>query len=286
MNFNLIKKLAKAIYRKLKNFDIVSRVLPSQKTINRWRIYYRKVVGLPILFYILHPNILHKGILFGPFAGTRLHTKTLWCNAPNFFLGTYEKEIQNILVDLSKFANNIQNIWIIGAAEGYYVCALGRMYKQTKIIAYESSIESQNLLAQNVALNKLSERVTILGKCSYNEFYFQVNQTKPDFILCDIEGYENILFSKEILSLLTNTILIIETHPPYSLFAKTSELEKNHKVLLIEPKERTLSDYPGFKWVPTSKKLEWISERRPFSTPWIVAFPKQLDFCEKSEYFQ
>jgi hypothetical protein len=203
--------------------------------------------------------------------------KTSWCWAPYFFLGTYEKELQFIWEDLVKRKIILKEILIIGAAEGYYVCGLGRNYRNSRITAFEISEQSRKILQINIDSNHLSDRVKILSACTHLTLYLQLQDNPPDFLLCDIEGYENSLFTEEILSMLVNTILLIEIHPAYELLMKLPYLEKTHTVIQINPEIRTLKDYTLTDFAPASKRLEWMNEKRPFFTPWILAFPKSLE---------
>ncbi|MTJ07925.1 hypothetical protein [Anabaena sp. UHCC 0204] len=270
---SMLVNLVRSHFRTLKKINYISWILPSEKFINDLRNYYRQIVSFPFLFYVLHPNCFYKGVLAGSFIGTRFSPKTSWNFAPYFFLGTYEKELEGFWNYLTKANNKLKNIVIIGAAEGYYVCGLGRICQESSIIAYESSDESRRILELNLRINNLSERVTVLGNCDYPEFYSQLKAESPDFILCDIEGYENTLFTEQILQLLVNTILLIEVHPSYELLTKIPQIENTHKVFKIEPETRTLEDYTVFDLASKAKKYEWMNERRPFSTPWILALP-------------
>jgi len=270
----------KSIYDKLKKVAFLSPLLPSKDVIKKLRHRYRSFISFPFFFYILHPLVLSKGVLFGTFIGTRLQAKTSWCVAPYFFLGTYEKELQSIWSELLQFKSQEWVIWVIGASEGYYACGLGRIFQKSEIFAYETLENSRQILANNININELSERVTILGSCEHGEFSSKLKHEQPNFILCDIEGYEDTLFSLENISLLENTILVIETHPPYGLLKLIPNLQKTHRVLRIEPQARTLQDYQGFPWLPNSKKYRWLNENRPFPTPWIFAVPKNLELSK------
>ncbi len=222
---------------------------------------------------MLHGSVFYKGILAGSFKGTYVSPKTSWCFAPYFFLGTYEKELHFLWDYLSAKAVNLNEIYVIGAAEGYYVCGLGRKYSSSRITAFESTEESRKILKINVKANRLSERVTILGACT-DKILMEILQDKiPDFLLCDIEGYENLLFTENILDRLKNTVFLIETHPPYDLLRKISFLQKTHNVIQVDPMPRVIKDYTLNGFAPPNKKLDWMNERRPFPTPWIVAFP-------------
>ncbi len=224
------------------------------------------------LFYFFHPWALGRGIVAGPFKGTKMALRTSWNTPICLFVGSYEKELHATWNILSK--KPIKTAWVIGAAEGYYACGIAKKWN-AKVLAYEACDNSRIILARNVELNGMQSNVQILGKCEPDDFAVQLKEAAPDLIVCDIEGGEDGMFSTEILSRLARTILIIETHPPYGLLPQMKALSMSHDVEIINPIERQVSDYPFPDLISRKTKLQWLQEGRPFATPWIVAFPKK-----------
>jgi hypothetical protein len=237
----------------------------------------RRIRRLPLLLYLAHPRALFGGVHAGPFAGTAISAITSWNNPVHFFAGTYERELHHLWVDLHPPPS--VPIWVIGAAEGYYVCGLARCWN-ANVRAYEACEHSRKILERNVRLNSLQASTLILGKCDANEFAVQLRRDAPYLILCDIEGDEDRLFPEHLFSLLARTILVIETHPPYRLLAGIETLSKTHIVQVIKPVARDVSDYPLRDWVPKKIRLQWLQENRPFATPWVVAIPKAMNILE------
>jgi len=233
---------------------------------NRIRHFFRA----PWLFFLAHPCALGRGIVAGPFRGTRMSLKTSWNTPLCLLIGAYEKELHPIWNALNPA--QVSTAWVIGAAEGYYACGVARKWN-ARVSAYEASEISREVLRKNIGLNGVSEKVKVLGKCEPAEFESNLKLQPPNLILCDIEGGEDFLFTEKILGLLSKTILIVELHPPYGLRSRIKSLLPTHEVQIIEPVQRTLADYPYQDWIPEETKLNWLNEGRPFSTPWLIAFP-------------
>jgi hypothetical protein len=232
---------------------------------------FRLLLGSPFLFYLAHPWALGRGIVEGPFKDTRMSLRTSW-NAPIcLFVGAYEKELHPIWDNINP--QRISTVWVIGAAEGYYACGFAKKWG-VKVLAYETSDISRAVLLKNIKLNGVEENVEIFGKCEPADFKAGLERQAPDLILCDIEGGEDVLFSDEILGLLGKTKLVVELHPPYGLRERVKSLMRTHEVQIIDPVQRTLADYPYDDWIPPEIKLKWLNEGWPFSTPWLIAFPR------------
>jgi len=240
-------------------------------TLIRLKRIVQRFARWPLLFYLAHPRVFVGGVLAGPFKGMSMSVVTTWNNPVHFFAGSYELELHRIWNTLRPLHN--VSIWVIGAAEGYYVCGFAKFWNAS-VTAYEACERSRRVLTANVRLNGLQDRTHILGRCDAQEFSLQLQQGAPYLILCDIEGEENSLFLEDLLAVLSKTILIVETHPPYTIFSRLEALSATHYVQIINPAERNISDYPFEDWIPHNVRLRWLDERRPFPTPWLVALPK------------
>ena len=230
-----------------------------------------RITSGPLLFYMAHPWALGRGIVAGPFKGTRMTLRTTWNNPIYLFVGSYERELHWIWNELPPAKNKV--VWVIGAAEGYYACGIAKKWN-TRVTAYEASHDSRSVLAENILLNGLEEKVEVLGRCENAEFAARIKCQAPDLLLCDIEGSEDDIFSDDLLSSLTQTTLVIEMHPPYGSRSMVESLANTHDVRIVNPVARCVADYPYRDWIPNPIKLAWLNERRPFPTPWLVALPR------------
>jgi len=219
-----------------------------------------------------HPRALGRGVIAGPFKGTCMTKTTSWNNPVLLFIGSYERELHGIWNDIDATQDMV--VWVIGAAEGYYACGMANKWK-AKVTAYEASDESRGILATNIRLNGLQDKVRVLGKCKASDFAVKIRSKAPDLLLCDIEGGEDDIFSDDVLRWLDKTTLVIEMHPPYKSRSMTKTLGTTHDVQVINPVARSVADYPYRDWIPKTIKLGWLDERRPFPTPWLIASPKR-----------
>lgn len=91
----------------------------------------------------------------GPLAGMTLAFK----DAPAEWSGLHEPVLQDFLLELISPGDVVYDI---GAHLGYYVLLAGRALKGNgTVVAYEPEAESYSLLERNVALNGLTELVTL-----------------------------------------------------------------------------------------------------------------------------
>ena len=124
--------------------------------------------------------------------------------------GTYESELTDVFLKLEN--NNYSCIIDVGCAEGFYAVGLAQRFKDAKIYAFDISQTAQQLCNEMAILNNVSDRVEIRKECTQGNIIALV-QAKRSLLICDCEGYERYLFTKEIISSLKNSDLIIELHP-------------------------------------------------------------------------
>jgi len=218
----------------------------------------------------------------GLFAGMCWGTRAVGSELTPKLLGTYEKELAEIIKHLPVFDLAID----IGAAEGWY--AVGLLYRQTarRVVAFELTEHGQEACRDNARRNAVVERLEVRGKCSVEDLRDLLGAiASPGFrvlIVSDCEGHENELFAADVLRLCRGAHLIIETHESQApgVHARLArELESSHTVTQIKPVRRSRADVIVFGeampwWLRLSVLRRFLLlERRGSGNLWLYAAP-------------
>jgi precorrin-6B methylase 2 len=159
-------------------------------------------------------------------------------------IGSYEKELSPIFQALRN--RNIEVIFDIGAAEGYYAVGFARMLPQCQVVAFEATQQGRDLLAEMARKNHVENRVEIHGKCTPEQFEELIASRKPDFVLMDVEGAEKDLITPRSAQLLSQTELVVELHPGEVRNIENhvrSATSRTHDSDFCECKARTYEDF-------------------------------------------
>ena len=211
----------------------------------------------------------------GPFKGMRYPAAESYGSMllPKL-LGSYESELHPALEAL--FANDYTAIVDIGCAEGYYAVGLGLRFPGANIYAFDTSPKARQMCAEMAALNGLGSRIHIGSLCDA-ETLRSIPLGDKALIISDCEGYENVLFSREIAGFLADHDLIIEAHDFIDIeispnlrriffethhitsISSTDDIEKAHSYQFGE-----LDHYT------TSERCTILGERRPGIMKWLV----------------
>lgn len=169
----------------------------------------------------------------GPFTGMIYpHESALvrWC-VPKL-LGTYEQELHSFL---SKFSRQKYDcILDIGSAEGYYACGLARIFR-VPVYAYDPEPYERRfsaLMAQQNGVGHLVHMANLFTQDDMKRFASQ-----RALVVCDCEGFEEMLFTSDTLAFTQNWDLMIELHG--SADAILPELGWPHTLTLINLEHRT-----------------------------------------------
>jgi hypothetical protein len=107
-----------------------------------------------------------------------------------------------------------------------------------------------------------------------------LNPELPTLIICDTEGYEDILLRPEVVPSLRKAWMLIETHDfiVSGVFKKIIErFSATHATVTINSAPRSLSDSPRMapfaKLIPRSILLTAVSEGRHPGQPWLWLMP-------------
>ena len=146
----------------------------------------------------------------GPFQGMVYGEHSFGsCYIPKV-LGIYERECYPAVEWAS--AQKPAIIVDIGAAEGYYAIGLCLRNPQARVIAFEMEETGRKLLSEAVARNGCQDRVKIRGACEPAGLAEALGDASPALVVCDCEGYENVVLDPEAVPALRRAMILVELH--------------------------------------------------------------------------
>jgi len=139
-------------------------------------------------------------------------------------LGTWERQIQDIIVELGPFDLFVD----IGAADGIYPVALLKSGLAKQAIAFESRPQARDSIRALARANSVSVEVQgTFDRDSLNELLEQLSSPGKKLLLVDVEGAETNILSVEAIEALAacpGMHLIVEMHPHLSGDSESQEL--------------------------------------------------------------
>jgi len=189
-------------------------------------------------------------------------------------LGSYESELHPALEAL--FGNDYTAIVDIGCAEGYYAVGLGLRFPRAGVYAFDTSPKARQMCAEMAALNGLGSRVHTGSLCDAQTLRSLPLGDKA-LIISDCEGYENVLFDRELAAFLAHHDLIVEAHDFIDIeispnlrrvfaqshdvdtISSTDDIEKAHAYQFAELDRYTIGE-----------RFTILGERRPGIMKWLV----------------
>lgn len=257
------------IYKRLKKISVLNRI--SQK--------------LRLRNLALHILQWRGKVLDGPFRGLQItiHRKWVWIPTSSEHLvwmpmiqGTFEKELHQTLENILCSESPIQTVFEIGAHMGYYAVGLALRLPHAQVIAWEASKEIQGCLYNTIHANGVGDRVHVHGTCTPESLSDAADKKPPDLVICDIDGPEGELFTRDIIRKMAQTIFIVETHGTSVVEKLEANFSQTHAIQKILPVLRNLKDWnlPSIIVCSDAMKQVAMSEWRTNKTPWIIAVPK------------
>lgn len=218
----------------------------------------------------------------GPFAGMKYIQGAVGSAYVPKLLGIYERELNSRIEQAC--ALNFPLIVDIGAAEGYYAVGLARRNPNARIIAFEMEQKGQDALKKMALLNDVASRVEIRGKCELADLQEALRSAERSLIICDVEGYEEVLLDPDAIPELCRTHLLVEMHDfiyPGVSDRIAERFRETHKAHRIWQETRSRSDLPyrtfGTAILPRSY-LRWaVSEWRPVQMSWLWMEPHSVN---------
>jgi hypothetical protein len=224
-------------------------------------------------------KIFHSTVAYGPFRGLKLTENPWWSFADRApaFLGLYEREV---LTALQNVPPTYRTFVDLGAADGYYGVGvlINNMFDRS--YCFEISEEGQKAIRQNAALNRVSDRIVVMGIADKG-FYKQLS---PDelgqaVVLIDIEGAEFDLMDSTVFKALKDSIVIIEIHDWFFSdgAAKLQSLKNaaaaTHALTPMTMESRDLSKFEELKNFHDTDRWLICSEGRKRLMTWLRLDP-------------
>lgn len=216
-----------------------------------------------------------------PFEGMRyVDVSQGSCYIPKL-LGIYERELHAVVEELIGYAP--QTVIDLGAAEGYYAVGVARRLPDARVIAFEMEERGRTALAAMAALNGVADRVEVRGKCEAADLRAVLTNSRKATVICDVEGYEDVLLDPGSVPALADTRILVELHDfigPGLCERLTERFTPTHSVERIWQADRNTSEFPwttlGTRLV-LKEYLVWaVNEWRPVRMSWLSMVPKDL----------
>ena len=194
-------------------------------------------------------------------------------------LGTYERELHPVLERICR--EPYKGIVNIGCAEGYYAVGLALRIPGAKVYAFDLNPEALALCREMAALNGVEQRVITGSFCDGSELK-RVPFGGKGLIVCDCEGYEKQLFTREIVDFLAGHDVLVELHDGVDITISNyiqQAFEPTHNIELIESlddikKAKTYS-YPELEPYDLAARKRLVGEGRPHIMEWLFIQSRQ-----------
>lgn len=236
------------------------------------RVLHTRVARDSVLAQTLSPDLV---VLNGPFAGLRyLNPEAAGSSLINKLLGSYEQELHPVFERIKEM--NYDTIIDIGAAEGYYAIGLALRYPKAKVIAFEASAAARQICSEMARFNGCENRIEIRGTCSPVALR-NIEITGRALIICDCEGYEDILFDEQSRSWFARHDIVVELHDGFvpgiswKIEKLLRETHSYENIIAIEDVQKALRyDYPELAGMNFEDRMEHLSEARHPGSHWGV----------------
>ncbi len=208
----------------------------------------------------------------GLFAGMEYAGATEGALMPRL-LGTYESELYPYIRQIAE--TGLDEIVVIGCAEGYYAVGLARLIPRATVYAYDIDPAARSACQKLAAANAVQDRLLVGGQFRPQDF--EAHAGRRALIVVDIEGAEDDILQPTLSPCLSGMSLIVETHDhlrPGVLQRLTERFQPTHDITRVDqqPKQCALPEWLQNR--PHLDQLLSVWEWRGEPTPWLVMIPK------------
>jgi hypothetical protein len=214
-------------------------------------------------------------IISGPFKGMQHIPSPTPGNFLPKLLGVYEMELAPITERI--LGMELDRVINVGGAEGYYSVGLAWRNPNLRVISFELKTPIRHLMSRLASLNGVSDRVEARGACDPAALRAALEGARRGLVICDCEGYEDVLLRPDELPALRSAAILVETHDPFCPGVSGRLQERfapTHVIERITGRPRVPADAPpGLNLSPDDTALA-MQEDRSFQPLWFFMTPK------------
>ncbi len=246
-----------------KVFDALSKAIMKQR---------RKMLARSI--FDLYDGVVQRG----PYAGMKLGDRSNISQGPLGLkiLGLYESLVVEKINSIKKFDDFIN----FGAADGYM--ALGPLFNASckRAICFEMTEEGRDAVKRNAKINNVLDALVVKEKVDQNVISslaeLKINPSRS-VVLCDIEGAEFDVLTKEVFTFLHGATIIVELHDKLinNGHGLREKLFKNipsdaHTKIISQKQASSFEGISDLEELNDSDRALVMSEGRKFFGEWLI----------------
>jgi hypothetical protein len=215
----------------------------------------------------------------GPFAGMQYAAKSVCGAHVPKLVGCYERELHGVIEAIIGAAPDV--IIDVGTAEGYYAVGLALRLPRSQVIGFDAMASARLELDGLATANGVRDRIDIRGACDPAALE-QALSVGGEVVICDVEGYEDVLLNLEEVPGLRAVPILVELHDTKVPGVTQRVLERfrsTHHVQQIAqaprvPDEYVLSRRLIKKALPGAVVRYALNEFRTPGTSWAWLTPR------------
>ena len=234
----------------------------------RWQNDVQQRHGRNLLIRLGLPEITKRfvnahgqDILSGPFKGMHYGQHATGSALIPKLVGSYEEEIHKVIEQI--IVTPYQQVIDVGCADGYYAVGLALRMPSVRVIAFDTDKVARDLCLLHAEQNQVAQRIEIKGSCDPPALESLL--TVRTLILCDCEGYENILLDPEKAPRLQQTDILVELHTDLEMgedHPLLRRFRKTHDLVLLATQERDPNAYSSLQVLTEPERRLAVSEFR------------------------
>ena len=184
-------------------------------------------------------------VVAGPFQGMNYVGASVGSALVPKLVGSYEVELSGAIEQMAR--HGYDRIFNVGCAEGYYAVGLARFIPQARVVVFEMEEKGRALVRAMAERNSVLDRFEILGTCEPQGLASALATPSRTLVICDVEGYEDVLMNPVACPPLTRAHILVELHDCKN--AGVSErvsrrFEATHDITILWQQRRTAAEFP------------------------------------------